>query len=83
MKVVSASLAIFAFLVSAALADSINWSDEKKVQVSQNRDTNSGLGNGGEVQKSRTGWRSTGEETDDTDDDPGNSGNNSQGGKNE
>jgi hypothetical protein len=85
----------FALAVAAAvlvlpglgLADSANWNDEKATQVDQNRNTNSGLGNGGEYKNKITGnWESPpylgNAELSPLDKDPGHSGNQCQGGKN-
>jgi penicillin-binding protein 1A len=63
---------------TSVFADNPNWSPEKKQQVEQNRNSNSGLGNGGEARNGRS-LRS---ELSPRDVDPGNSGNQCQGGKN-
>ncbi|MBL6429177.1 MAG: hypothetical protein HOY44_16755 [Maritimibacter sp.] len=79
------SIAVAALVTApfAVVADSANWSEEKAAQVDQNRNTNSGNGNGGERQRNNGSWTSTTNgETGGRDNDPGNSGNQCQGGKN-
>jgi hypothetical protein len=79
------TLLVVAIMASsgAAFADNANWTDEKAAQVDTNRNTDSGLGNGGEKQKNNGNWKDIGKETNKNDVDPGNSGNQCQGGKNE
>ena len=71
-------------LPQLAVADNENWSEEKAATVEQNRNTDSGLGNGGEREKKGGGCcRSTKNgELGGQDLDPGNSGAQDQGGKN-
>jgi hypothetical protein len=77
-----------AFLVSvptATLADSANWDAEKAAQVDRDRNTNSGLGNGGEALVGGAWVPLASEETSGfrrRDQDPGNAGSQCQGGKN-
>lgn len=61
-----------------ALADSDNWSPSKRHQIERNRNSDSGLGNGGEKR-----LRDINKETNRTDLDPGRSDEQAQGGKND
>lgn len=69
---------------NVALADNPNWSAEKAAQVELNRNANSGLGNGGEGggDGSFDKPNEVGSNAANPDVDPGNSGNQCQGGKN-
>lgn len=85
MKKIFTSLVVATLIATpaAVFADNPNWSEDKAGQVDQNRNTNSGLGNGGERQKNNGDWVATNKgETGGRDQDPGNSGNQCQGGKN-
>ena len=67
---------------SVALADNPNWSEEKAAQVEQNRFANSGIGNGGEGAGDFEKPNEVGSNGNNPDLDPGNSGSQCQGGKN-
>lgn len=77
-QILGAAGILGAVLAAPALADSDNWSPSKQTEVDVNRNANSGLGNGGER---RVGSIRT--ELADRDLDPGNSGEQAQGGKND
>ena len=78
---ISAALAATLAVASAsvALADGPNWTTEKATQVDENRNSNAGIGNGGERNRPNGVWQPTtyGEDGG-WDVDPGNSGDHNQ-----
>ena len=81
---ISAALAavLLVATTNVALADNPNWSADKAAQVEQNRNTNSGIGNGGEGAGGFEKPNEVGTNANNPDLDPGNSGSQCQGGKN-
>lgn len=79
-KILLASTCVTLALMAPAIsmADSANWTAEKAAQVDANRNSDAGIGNGGE-RKVRGKWRATlwGEDGP-MDVDPGNSGDHNQ-----
>jgi hypothetical protein len=64
---------------SVALADNPNWSEEKAAQVDANRNSDAGIGNGGERLRRNGTWGSTTNGEDGGQDvDPGNSSDHNQ-----
>jgi hypothetical protein len=82
---ISTALAVTLVVASASvtLADNPNWTVEKAAQVEQNRFANSGIGNGGEGAGDFEKPAEVGSNSNNPDLDPGNSGNQCQGGKND
>ena len=78
---ISAALAATLAVASAsvALADGPNWTEEKATQVDENRNSNAGIGNGGERIRRNGEWTATTNGEDGGQDvDPGNSGEHNQ-----
>lgn len=71
---------IVAFGISGPVfADSANWDADKASQIEDNRNSNAGIGNGGEKQKKNGDWTATKNGEDGGQDvDPGNSGDHNQ-----
>lgn len=67
-----------ATLVAPALADSANWDADKAKQISENRTSNAGIGNGGEAKIKGHWYDPKGGEDAARDIDPGNSGDHNQ-----
>ncbi|MGR3802534.1 hypothetical protein [Marinibacterium profundimaris] len=75
--------AVVAFIsvsaISPVAADSANWSEEKAAKVDANRNSNAGIGNGGERKTDEGDWVATNNGEDGSRDvDPGNSAGNNQ-----
>ena len=77
-KLLLATTATIALSV-AAFADNPNWDQSKANQIDRNRNSDAGIGNGGERYNPTDGWRETRDGEDGGwDRDPGNSGDHNQ-----